>query len=247
MKIALIGYGKMGKEIHKIASKQNIEVIIIDPKSPFADFKNINQESLKDIDVAIDYSTPDSVIKNIELISKHKVNLVVGTTGWYDKIDLVKELTKDIGFIYSSNFSIGVNIFFEIIKESSKIINKFTNYDIAGLEIHHNEKQDSPSGTASTIADILIKNIERKKTSNYNKINQKIDQTDLHFASLRNGLVPGVHKVYFDSQEDSITLEHSARSRAGFAEGSVKSAIWIKDKKGFFDINDLINSIINDK
>ena len=155
----------MGHEVEKIAKGKGINVVsIIDLIGSGANFKVINKESLQNVDVCIDFTEPDAVVGNIRQIAKFKKNIVVGTTGWYDNIEEVKNIVKksDIGFIYSSNFSIGVNIFLKIVDNAAKIINKIEDYDIYGYELHHNKKIDSPSGTAKKIGEILVKNIKRK-------------------------------------------------------------------------------------
>ena len=246
MNIAIIGYGKMGHEIEKAAKAKGITVkSIIDPIDNGATHKIINEESVQGVDVCIDSTKPDTVINNIDKISKFKKNIVVGTTGWYEKIEEAKDIVKRnrIGLIYASNFSIGVNIFFKIIENTAKIINKIDDYDIYGYELHHNRKIDSPSGTAKTIGDILIKNIKRKNKLLFEKINRKIESNELHFASIRAGSIPGTHIVGFDSSADTIELKHIARNREGFALGAVMAAQWIYNKKGFYDVNDMIESI----
>ncbi len=247
MKIALIGYGKMGHEIEKAAIERGHEIVsTIDPQNPAAKFKEITKESLNSADVCVDFTHPDSLIGNIEKASKLGVNMVVGTTGWYARMDEVKKIVSNgkIGFIWASNFSIGVNMFYKMIEGAAKIINKVDAYDIGGYELHHNQKADSPSGTAKSIAEILKKNIARKKNIVYDKIDRRIGADEIHFASVRCGSIPGTHAVVFDSAADTIEMRHTARSRAGFALGAVMAAEFIKGKKGFFEINDLMNNII---
>ena len=201
---------------------------------------------MKDVDLCIDFTNPESVIKKIEKISKFKKNIVVGTTGWYNDLDNVKEIVdkSGIGFIYATNFSIGVNMFFKIVENAAKIVNKIEDYDIFGYELHHNKKVDSPSGTAKTIGNILIKNIDRKEKLVFDKLDRKIKPEELHIASIRSGSIPGTHVVGFDSSADTIELSHVARNREGFALGAVMAAQWINGKKGFYDIDDLMKEII---
>ena len=235
MKIAIIGYGKMGHEIEKAARARGIAVAsIIDPNDKNANFREINEESMKNIDVCIDFTRPEAVMDNIRKISKFKKNIVVGTTGWHDKLGEAKKIIKNsnIGMIYASNFSIGVNIFFRIIDNAAKIINNAKDYDVFGYELHHKKKLDSPSGTAKAIEKILVDNIERIKQVN--------------FASVRAGSIPGTHVVGFDSSADTIELKHTARSREGFALGAIMAAEWINKKKGFFEINDMMNEFIGE-
>lgn len=246
MKVAIVGYGRMGKQIEKILHERNIEVCsIIDKYAKEAQYKDINSKSLSNADVVIDFTIPDEVLKNINLYIENNVSVVMGTTGWYKEIQTVKNLVGNkIGFIWSGNFSIGVNIFFRIIRESAKIFNNFKEYDPMGLEIHHNQKKDSPSGTAQMIGKILIEELSHKNIIVEEKLDRKISKNEIQFASLRGGNIPGIHTVLFDSDVDTIELKHTARNREGFAKGAVFAAEWIKDKKGFFSIDDLINSII---
>jgi 4-hydroxy-tetrahydrodipicolinate reductase len=187
---------------------------------------------MQDVDVFIDFTKPDAVVENIRNISKFGKNIVVGTTGWNDKINDVKEIVKknNVGLIYASNFSIGVNVFFKIIGNAAKIMDKLDDYDVFGYELHHNEKLDSPSGTAKSIEKILVKNISRKKS--------------VPFASVRSGNIPGTHVIGFDSSADTIELKHTARNREGFASGAVMAAQWIKGKKGFYSIDDMMNEVL---
>lgn len=247
MNIAIIGYGKMGREIERAAIAKGINIAsIIDINDKDAIHNEINEKSMKNADVCIDFTTPNAVIENIKKISKFKKNIVVGTTGWHDKINEAKDIVKknNIGLVYASNFLIGVNIFFKIIENAAKIINRIDDYDIYGYELHHNKKMDSPSGTAKAIAEILIKNIKRKNKMLFEKIDRKIEANELHFASLRAGSIPGTHVVGFDSSADTIELKHVARNREGFALGAVMAAQWIQNKKGFYDINDMMQNIL---
>ena len=233
MNIAIIGYGKMGHEIEKMARARGIIVkSIIDYSNSGANFREINEESMKNVDVCIDFTAPNAVVDNVKKISKFGKNIVVGTTGWNERLDEVRNIVtdRDMGFIYASNFSIGVNIFFRIVENAAKIINKIDAYDVYGYELHHSKKLDSPSGTAKSIEKILINNIKRKK--------------EVHFASLRSGFIPGTHVVGFDSSTDTIELKHTARNREGFALGAIMAAEWINGRKGFFEINDMMKEII---
>jgi 4-hydroxy-tetrahydrodipicolinate reductase len=247
--IALIGYGKMGQLIGKIATDKGHNIVaIIDP---FCEGKEreITEKTLKNADVCIEFSHPNSVMENIKKIASLKRNIVVGTTGWYDKIKEVQKIVQEnnIGLIWSGNFSIGVNALFRIIDNASKIFNNLDNYDVMALEFHHNQKADSPSGTANMIGDILLKNIDRKTELFTDKLDRKIKPHELHLASVRGGNIPGTHSVLFDSIQDTIEIKHTARSREGFASGSVLAAEFINGKKGFFNIDDMMDNIINTK
>lgn len=246
MNIAVIGYGKMGHEIEKVAQNKCISVIRIDPNAEGSDFREINSESIEGIDVCVDFSHPDAVIRNIEKVAKFKKNIVVGTTGWYNSIDKVKKIVKDtgIGLIWSGNFSIGVNAYFKIIEQAAKIMNNIKDYDVFVHEFHHSQKADSPSGTAVMIGKIITENIERKNKVVTEELKRKIEPNEVHISSTRGGSIPGTHIVGFDSAADTIELKHTARSRQGFAVGAVMAAQWIWGKKGFYDINDMMKSIV---
>jgi len=247
MNIAIIGYGKMGHEIEKIARDKGMTIkAIIDPMDEDATHKEINEESLQDVDVCIDFTHPDAVVNNIKKIVEFKKNIVVGTTGWYDNLDEIKKLVEDVnvGLIWSGNFSIGVNIFFSMVKNAAKIMNKFEDYDVFAHEIHHNQKADSPSGTAVMLGNILVDNLDRKDKMVTEELKRKIEPNELHVSSTRAGKIPGTHIVGFDSAADTIELKHIARNRSGFAIGTVLAAEWINGKKGFYNIDDLMKDVI---
>ncbi len=248
MNLAIVGYGKMGHEIEKAAKSRGITVTAtIDPNRSEASFREITAESLKGADVVIDFTHPDVLVGNVRKVAALKKNMLVGTTGWYDQLDEVKKIVSEsgIGFIYSSNFSVGVNVFFKIVEEAAKLIDKVPAYDAFGYELHHSQKADSPSGTAKTVAEILTANIRRKSKINYDRVNRRIAPEELHFASIRAGAIPGTHVVGFDSEADTIELKHTARSRAGFALGAVLAAEWLGRKKGFFEMNDFVNEFFS--
>jgi len=247
MNIAIIGYGKMGHIVEQIAIKKGLNIrAIIDPIAEGATHKEINEESLKDVDVCIEFSLPEVAVENVKQIAALKKNLVLATTGWYDKVEEVKKIVEEagIGFIYASNFSIGVNAFCKVLEKAAQVFNNIEDYDVLAYELHHNRKKDSPSGTAKTLGEVLINNIERKKKLVYEMLDRKIEADELHFASVRGGDVPGTHVIAFDSPADTIELKHTARSREGFALGAVMAAEWLKDKQGFFTIDDMMKQKI---
>jgi len=247
MKIALIGYGKMGRTVHEVAKEMKIEVVsIIDPTDPSATHREINENSLKYVDVAIDFSNPKAVLSNVEKVANLKKNIVMGTTGWYDHLNEVRKIVENnnIGFIYSPNFSIGVNIFFAIVEMAAQLINKANWYDAYIYESHHNQKLDSPSGTAKELAQILLKNIHRKKKIVTGNLDRRIEPDELHIASIRSGYITGLHVVGFDSEFDNIELRHEAKNRKGFAIGAIIAAQWIKDKRGFYSFSEIFKDLI---
>ncbi len=232
MKIALLGYGKMGKVIEEIAISRGHEVTLkIDMDSPPYDIKTV--------DVAIDFSTPSSAVENISIALNNGVPIISGTTGWLAKMDTVKELCdhKKGAFIYASNFSLGVNIFFELNKYLAKMMKNLNDYNVDLEEIHHTQKQDAPSGTAITLAEGILEN------SNYDTwgLAPLYDSSKLAITAKRIDDVPGTHTVKYDSTVDSISLTHTAHTRKGFGLGAVVAAEWIIGKTGVFTMNDVLN------
>lgn len=223
MKIGLIGYGKMGKMVEQHAlSKGHTIIAKVDSKTPF--------DCLTQADICIDFTTPEVALDNIRKVAALGVNLVMGTTGWYEHIETVKAIVNEsnIGFLYAANFSLGISLFLQIIEHAAKLIAPFDCYDVSGLEIHHNQKLDSPSGTALKIIDKLQTHMPHHKSP-------------IEFASVRVGAVPGTHTTLFDSPHDTITLTHTARSREGFASGAVTAAEWLHGKQGFFTLHDMLH------
>jgi len=226
MKIALIGYGKMGQLVERAALTANHTVsVIIDPKQPV---KKITPDVLADADVCIDFTKESQVVENILAVARLGLPVVVGTTGWLDRLDEVKRIVQqsDIGLLYSPNFSMGVYLYLKMLKQAGALIAGFEEYDVSGFEIHHNQKLDNPSGTAHAIADCLNRQIKRKKDT-------------IRLTGIRVGYVPGTHTVIFDSPHDSITITHTAKNREGFARGAIKAAEWLVGKKGFFTLEDM--------
>ena len=243
LKIALIGYGQMGKLIEQIARNNDCEIVaIIDPLLG----NEITAETITDADVCIEFSTPDAAFGNIKKLIELGKNVVSGTTGWFGELDKIKLLVekKGTGFIYGSNFSVGMNLFFSIIKSTAKLMNYAEEYDLYGLEMHHKKKKDSPSGTAKVLSEIILKNIDRKTLAKYEKLNRKIEKNEFHFASVRSGDIPGMHSISFDSEYDTIELKHTARNRNGLALGAIKASKWINDRTGFYNFTDNLNKII---
>jgi 4-hydroxy-tetrahydrodipicolinate reductase len=243
LKIALIGYGQMGNLIEQLASQNDCEIVsIIDPTLG----NEITTQTVADADVCIEFSTPDAAFENIVKLIELNKNIITGTTGWFDNLDKVKLMVekKGTGFIYGSNFSVGMNLFFSIIESAAKLMNKAEDYDLFGLEMHHNKKKDSPSGTAKVLSEIILQNIDRKTKVQYDKLDRKIEQDELHFTSVRSGNIPGTHSISFDSEADTIELKHTARNRNGLALGAIKAAKWINNKTGFYNFTDNLNKII---
>ena len=249
MNIIISGYGRMGKIIEKSAEKRGHTIIAtVDPIADDASEKTLSKEIINRADVVIDFSIPESAIKNAETVCCAGKKIVMGTTGWYSDMAKMMDLTNknESAIIWSGNFSLGVNIFFSILDKTSRIMNSFSEYDPFIHELHHNQKADSPSGTAAMLGDILLKNIDRKTLIVSKELKRKIKPEELHISSTRGGSVPGTHIVYFDSPVDTIELKHTARGREGFASGAITAAEWIENKTGFFNINDMMKNITGD-
>jgi 4-hydroxy-tetrahydrodipicolinate reductase len=236
MNIALIGYGKMGKVIEQIASERGHAVNL---KIDLNNINDFNKENLHKSDVAIEFTGPHSAYENVMRCLEADIPVVCGSTGWLDQYEKVTDYcTKRNGaFLYASNFSIGVNIFFELNKHLAKIMNRQAEYDIRLTEVHHTAKKDAPSGTAITLAEQVIENVDRKTTW----INHVAgNEHELSITSLREDPAPGTHKVLYTSKVDDIEIIHTAHSRDGFALGAVLAAEFLKDKKGIFNMKDVL-------
>lgn len=232
MKIALLGYGRMGKTIEKFAQERNHEIVFILDK-------NEEKGSLAEAEVAINFSVPEAAVKNIKLALGKKIPVICGTTGWLDFYDEVTSFCNinKTAFLYASNFSIGVNLFFKINELAAKLMKPHSEeYKPSIQEIHHIHKLDAPSGTAITIAESLV---DTGYFSTW-ELNGTTDKK-LNIESVREGEVPGTHSITYHSQVDEISLKHEAFSRDGFALGAVIAAEWILNKKGVFSMQDVLN------
>ena len=237
MKIALVGYGKMGKTIEQIAVSRGHEIVsIIDINNP-DDFESA---AFKSADVAIEFTTPATAFDNYMKCFAANVPVVSGTTGWTARMGEIKEMCEKEGktFFYASNFSIGVNIFFALNKYLAKVMNNFPSYDVRMTEVHHIHKLDAPSGTAITLAEGILENIDRKDRWTLETAEKA---TDLPIHAIREGEVPGIHEIIYESDVDTISIKHDAKSRAGFALGAVVAAEFTAGKKGFLGMSDLFH------
>lgn len=236
MNIALIGYGKMGHEIEKIALQRGHNIVSIIDMNNLEEF---NSPAFKSADVAIEFSTPDSAIQNYRKCFEVGVAVVAGTTGWLEHLDEVKRACAEQGktFFYASNYSLGVNIFFALNKYLAKIMNNYPCYEVKMEEVHHIHKLDAPSGTAITLAEDLIKEVDRKERWSL-EVEEK--QTDLPIHCIREGEVPGIHEIIYESEADIISIKHDAKSRVGFALGAVLAAEFTNGKKGFLGMGDML-------
>jgi 4-hydroxy-tetrahydrodipicolinate reductase len=238
MHIAIIGYGKMGKLIEAQALSRHHEITgVVDPFVPEGQtlsgapvFKTLPEAgTLGGADVAIEFTRPDTVVENIKMLAEQKIPLLVGTTGWTDRLDDVTQFVEAAGasLLWASNFSLGVNLFYRIAAFAAHLVDPFPEYDVGGWEAHHHQKVDSPSGTAKTLIDRILSNMKRKKTPVWETLHRAPAPEEIHYPSLRVGAMPGIHTVIFDSPADTIEITHTARSREGLASGALVAAEWL--------------------
>ncbi len=231
MKIALLGYGKMGQTIEKIAISRGHEIVLtVDKDNPEYD--------ITVADVAIDFSIPDSAVNNISTCLNNKVPIISGTTGWLDEFENMKALCKEQNgaFIYASNYSLGVNIFFELNNHLAKMMSNLDQYDVNIEEIHHKQKLDEPSGTAITLAEGVI---EHTKNNQW-ELDKATEKNSIPITAIRSPEVPGTHTITYNSEVDQIDIKHTAHNRQGFALGAVVAAEWIVGKHGVFTMKDVL-------
>lgn len=244
MKIALLGYGKMGQIIERLALERGHDIVL---KIGVENLEDFTRDNLRKADVAIDFSAPQVAVENIYKCFEAKVPVVVGTTGWYGELQKIKDFCEERNhtLLYGSNFSIGVNIFFHLNRTLAKVMNNYPAYDVQVEEIHHTQKLDSPSGTAMTIAEDILEEIETKNEwvndVESAPITGQIQNNQLLIESHRIENVPGTHTVIYSSEVDDIEIKHTAHNRAGFALGALVAAEWLQNKKGFYSIADIFN------
>ena len=237
MKIALLGYGKMGHAIEEIALQRGHEVVL---RINDQNLNELTKDNIQKADVAIEFTNPRSAIENILFCLDNNVAIVCGTTGWLNELAKVEEKCKEShgAFLYASNFSVGVNIFFELNKKLATLLKPHPAYDVTIEEIHHTQKKDAPSGTAITLAEQIIEKAGKKN----NWVNNETkDKNSLTIISKRLDEVPGTHSVKYFSPIDDIEIIHTAHNRKGFAEGAVLAAEFIQEKKGIFSMKDVLN------
>jgi len=260
MKIAIIGYGKMGKMVKQAALEHGHTITaVVDPFIKNADklngisvFSDLTcAGNLCSADAAIEFTQPDTALDNIKALAKLKIPSVIGTTGWFDKLDEAKQAVEQAksSLVWASNFSLGVNLFYRIAWYAAQLADSFPEYDVGGFEVHHNKKLDSPSGTAKTLVEGVLARMNRKNKAVWETLDRRPQPDELHFPSLRIGSVPGTHSLFFDSTADSIEIIHTARSREGFAAGAVRAAEWLVGsetgvRKGFFTVDDMLKDIL---
>ena len=234
MNIALIGYGRMGREVERLAVDAGDSVV-----ATFDIDRPVTVEALADADVCIEFSVPESVVENIQIAATARTDIVVGTTGWYGELDRVRPWFGDSALLYAQNFSIGVNVFYRILRTAARLMNALPDYDVYVREAHHRNKVDSPSGTAERIGEILLDEIDRKRRTATTLDPGPIPAETLQIASVRAGTISGIHTVGFDSAADAIELCHAAKNRTGFAAGALRAARWVRGRRGIYTMDDV--------
>lgn len=228
VRLALLGYGKMGRAVAQLAPARGCEVRLVMDVDVNPGGEGITREKFDGIDVCLDFTTPEAAVENIRRVAGVGCNLVVGTTGWYARLDEVREIVESsgIGMVYAANFSIGVQLFFRLARAAAEIFAGFPMYDPYLVEAHHKFKKDAPSGTALELEKIVRPHIRDR---------------EIPVTALRAGHIPGIHELGFDSEADTIELRHTARGRQGFAEGALFAARWIVGKKGLYNFAEILN------
>ncbi len=240
MKLALVGYGKMGRAVENVAMEKGHEVVArIDPT---LDTRDINVDTLGGAEVAVEFSVPNGAVDNITALASAGVHVVVGTTGWHERIHDAEAAVNaaGTGMIHAANFSLGVHLFLRLTRMAGKMADALSEYDVHVREAHHRHKVDHPSGTAISLADILIEELARKESWSAALPDGEPDPQVLYVASERVGETAGTHVVGLEGPDDRIELRHEARSRAGFARGAVAAAEWIQGRSGVFTLDDML-------
>ncbi|MGB0521592.1 MAG: 4-hydroxy-tetrahydrodipicolinate reductase [Flammeovirgaceae bacterium] len=240
MKILLIGYGKMGQTIEQIALDRGHQIVGKIDKDNLTDLANFTSDQ---VDVAIEFTQPESAVNNLKTCFANNIPVVCGTTGWLaNRVEVESACQANEGaFFYASNFSVGVNIFFHLNKYLAKMMNAQPQYEMDIEESHHIHKKDAPSGTAITIAEGMIENLDRKETWKLEEEGKELSDNELGIISYRIDEVPGTHQVNYSCEIDSIEITHTAHSRQGFAQGALLAAEWLKGKKGIFGMDDMLD------
>jgi 4-hydroxy-tetrahydrodipicolinate reductase len=263
MNIALIGYGKMGRMVEAKAGERGHRIVaVVDPYvqdrpcSGAPVYRSIPGADLSAAAAAIEFTRPDTAPGNIRALAERGVPVVAGTTGWLDHLEELRGAVEDAGsaLLWASNFSLGVNLFYHIAAYAARLVDPFPEYDAGGWEAHHNKKADSPSGTAKTLAERVISQMERKKKAVWETLDRPPAAEEFHYPSLRVGSAPGIHTLIFDSPADTIEITHTARNREGFALGAVRAAEWLvrageaggadkPPRRGVFTMDDVLDEL----
>ena len=242
MKIGFVGLGEFGRAVQKIAHDRGHETA-----AEISRGQKISAENLKNCEIIFEATNPQNVISNVEKFCELKKNFVIATTGWYEKMDEIKKKVEraKVAAMWSGNFSVGVNLFFEIVKKAAQLFDAAPEFDIWAHEIHHKKKVDSPSGTAKILEKILLENLSRKKKIVEEKLDRKIADDEIHFSSTRGGFANFSHTICFDSAADFVKIEHAARNRDGYSLGAVRAMEWLNlQKPGFYKMEDFLKNIL---
>ena len=241
MNIAIVGHGKMGKEVEVQAKRRKHTVAFV-----ANEYDQVAQIDDSMVDCAIEFTEPGEAVRNITLLAENGVSIVVGTTGWYEHLPQIESIVQKtgIGLLYSPNLSIGVNLFWKIVAQAADLMSPFETYDVFGHEYHHAQKADAPSGTALKTAEVILKNFPRKTSLAKEPLIGKPKLEELQFTATRGGSVPGTHSVFFDSDADTIEITHTARNRSGFALGAVIAAEWLQGKTGLFTMENVLADLL---
>ncbi|HCA79735.1 MAG TPA: 4-hydroxy-tetrahydrodipicolinate reductase [Bacteroidetes bacterium] len=245
LRLALVGYGKMGKEVERIALERGMEVTArVDVDTP-----SLAVDGVRNADVVIHFAFPATVVNHISELAALRKSVVLGTTGWQKERSAIEHAVKasGIGLVHSSNFSIGVNLLNRLVREAGLLVNRLAEYDVAVHEIHHKDKLDAPSGTALSIASILLETVKRKKELLPGSPDGRIRPDQLQVSSGRYGSVVGMHRVVFDSTADTLEIVHTAKNRSGFALGAVLAAEWIRERHGMFTFEEVLEDLFQQR
>lgn len=255
----LIGYGKMGHLIGHLAPQYGIAISgVVSPSCttvnndlphPCVVYNSLTQEAIDSCDIAIDFATSKDICQRIHLLAAAQKPIIIGTTGWEKHEQEAKRIINDShgSLLYAPNFSLGIALFSRILSYAAELFSAFGQYDVGITETHHRQKQDAPSGTALALAAKLMEHYPERTVSHDLSKTKGLDANQVHISSHRSGFHPGTHEVIFDSHEDSISLEHRARNREGFARGALEAAYWLIDKKGWYSLDDMIEEKLSTK
>lgn len=249
MRVAIVGYGRMGHEVEAVLRDRGHEVAsVVDPVFAAGGLYSaaVTPEALAGCDVAIEFSLPGAVPENVAAYATAGVPAVIGTTGWLDRLDEVRRTVDEAGgaVVYGSNFSIGAHLFFRLAAFAGSLVAGVEEYDLLIHEMHHRGKKDSPSGTALSLADAVMEQVPRKRRVETARLDRPPEPDELHVSSSRGGSIPGTHTLYLDSAVDTIEVRHQARNRGGFALGAVKTAEWIPGRRGVFTVEQFIDELL---
>ncbi|MEE8521302.1 MAG: 4-hydroxy-tetrahydrodipicolinate reductase [Gemmatimonadota bacterium] len=242
MRLVLIGYGRMGHAVESVAGERGHEVMARLTTADNIDGAALTPERLADVDVVIDFTRPDAAPRNIERAAGCGVDVVVGTTGWYEQLGRVRKAVEsaETGLLYAPNFSIGTQLFFQLARQAARLAERVGGYDAYVLEAHHRHKADHPSGTALRLIDILLEELSSKTRWELGPGKGTVDPSALQVTAIRGGENPGMHSFTLDGSDDRIEVRHEARGRAGFARGAVAAAEWIHGRKGVFTLDEML-------